>query len=58
MDQMKPAGNDKGKPEREPMVLSRDEALYPPSKRALKIAGIAVAVLVILLVASLVLMPL
>ena len=52
-------GSNKGKgKERKPVVLSKNEALYPPDPRALKAAIIVIAVLVIITIAYLVANPL
>ncbi len=46
-----------GDRERKPVVLSKDEALYPPSKRAVKITIAAIVAAIILAVAAFVLFP-
>lgn len=43
--------------ERKPVVLSKDEALYPPSGKAVKIAVIVGIVAITLAVASFILFP-
>ena len=49
---------DHGKKERIPVVLSKDEALYAPSKRAVTITIVAIAIAAALAIASFVLIPL
>ena len=49
---------DRGKKERTPVVLSKDEALYAPSKRAITITIVAIAIAAALAIASFVLSPL
>ena len=52
----KQQGNAGGQ-ERKPVVLSKDEALYPPSKRAIRITVIAIIAAIILAVAAFILFP-
>lgn len=55
------SGNDRKRSEqdeRKPVVLSKDEALYPPSKKALRTTIIAIVVAIIVAVAAFVLFPL
>lgn len=52
----KQQGNAGGR-ERKPVVLSKDEALYPPSKRAIRITVIAIIAAIILAVAAFILFP-
>lgn len=54
------ASRQQGSPDgsqRKPVVLSKDEALYPPSGKALKIAAAIAVVAIILAVASFILFP-
>ncbi len=44
--------------ERKPVVLSKDEALYPPSKKALRTTVIAIVIAIIVAVAVFVFFPL
>lgn len=43
-------GKQKQPKQRDPVKLSKDEYLYPPSKRNLKITLIAIAVVVVILI--------
>lgn len=52
----KQQGNAGGQ-ERKPVVLSKDEALYPPSKRAMKITIAAIVAAIILAVVVFILFP-
>ena len=47
----------KVKKERKPIVLSKDEALYPPEPRSLKLALGAIAVGIIVIIVFLVMYP-
>ena len=49
--------SNKGKKERKPVVLSKDEALYPPSTRSLILAIAAIGVGVIAIIVFLVMYP-
>ena len=53
-----PQKGDQSKKERTPVVLSKDEALYAPSKRAVTITIVAIAIAIALAIASFVLFPL
>ncbi len=53
-----PQKGDQGKEQRTPVVLSKDEALYAPSKRAMTITIVAIAIVAALAIASFVLFPL